>query len=73
MLVSILETPEAIAATCSQKYLKNANFEILKFFLIFLSFCVQIGVDSLKKEKKTPGKGPGCFIYPKFLILDDTL
>ena len=23
--------------------------------------------------KKTPGKGPGCFKYAKFLIFDDTL
>jgi len=23
--------------------------------------------------EKTPGKGPGCFKYAKFLIFDDTL
>ena len=23
--------------------------------------------------KKTPGKGPGCFKYAKFLIFDETL
>ena len=63
------ETPEPIAATCSQKKSKYANFEIL----IFLSFCVQSGVDGLKMVKKTPRKGLGFFKYPKFLILDDTL
>ena len=67
------ETPEPIAATCSQKQSKNANFEILKFFLIFLSFCVQSGVDGLKMVKKPPRKGLGFFKYPKFLTLDDTL
>jgi hypothetical protein len=32
-----------------------------------------MGVDGLKMVKKTPGKCPGVFKYPKFLILDDTL
>ena len=43
------------------------------FFFIFLSFCVRIGVDGLKMVKKTPGKGPGCFKYAKFLIFEETL
>ena len=32
------ETPEPIAATCSQKKSKNANFEILKFFFDISEF-----------------------------------